>query len=78
MKSIKLTTTSGNELSNWHGGSGRAFMSDGTGTGFTSFDFGFRKTLKGEYRLYMGNSKSIALTDEQVAEIGSFAYIEQD
>jgi hypothetical protein len=70
---IQLTKSSQQELMNWHEGSGRVFLSDGTGKGYNSFDIRFVKNEIGDYILAMGNSSFIKLTPEQINKIGNFA-----
>ena len=78
MLSIKVTKLSRKILEQWHEGSGRVFMSDGSGKCVKSFDIVFRKNLTGHYILSFGNSKCVRLTPDQIAEIGNFAEIEKE
>ena len=79
MKSkIKLTKSSEKELRGWHPGSGKMFLSDGTGNSFTYCDIQFRKAENGNYYLAMGNSKAIKLTEEQVKILGCYAKDDTD
>lgn len=72
MKKIKLTRASNNELLTWHSGSGKMYLSEGTGGHMKYFDVVFIHNKFG-YFLAMGNSKGIKLTDEQIKVIGTYS-----
>ena len=73
---IKLTKNSEKEIRDWHTGNGRYYISAGDGKTFVSADIGLLKNEKGCY-LYLGNSKSVKLTDEQVKILGCY-FIEEE
>ncbi len=69
---IKLTKKSKDKLEQWHAGSGVMYLSEGTGNSFTCCDIFFRK-IGEKYKLSMGNSKSVELTEEQAKILGVYA-----
>ena len=76
-KKLKLTNGSSDEIMKWHGGSGRVWISEGTGNCLRSFDFQFFKSSNdGKYRLGLGNKSAIVLEDWQADIIGCYAYDE--
>ena len=76
-KKLELTRTGKNTLYNYHPGSGKAFLSSGTGNEIISFHMMFFHR-NGRYVLSFGNSKAIVLTPEQVKKIGAFAVADEE
>jgi hypothetical protein len=72
MKQLELTKGSEKALRSYAAGQGRAFVSEDDDATIRSFDFGLYRTPTGTY-LYLGTSKRIKLTEEQIAIVGDYA-----
>lgn len=72
MRELALTKGSDKALRTYAAGHGRVFLSQGDETTARSFDLGFYRTSTGVY-LYMGTSKAVKLTTDQIAILGSYA-----